>query len=81
MDAIHVILRRMVHLERFGASIRAMARMGAERFSEPQPPVRDSLLSYRSRCPLLIALIAFLTSIWGEGIVFTWSVPLPVVTN
>lgn len=39
LDAVHVVLRRLLRLERLGASIPAMARIGAERFTDPEPPV------------------------------------------
>ena len=40
LDAVHVILRRLTHLEYFGASIPAMSRVGTDRFSEAESPVR-----------------------------------------
>lgn len=39
LDAVHVVLRRLTRLERLGVNIPAMARVGTERFTDPEPPV------------------------------------------
>lgn len=42
LDAVHLILRRLTKLQRLGACIPPMYRIGVKRFSEPEPHVRVS---------------------------------------